>query len=452
MSIVKRLSRYFRATYLRFKIKALRYQPLPSSLYRKNRTRLLSKLKPDSAVVIHSNDQFPVNADATHRFKQNSDLFYLTGIDQEETTLILAPNHPDPKFREMLFVKETNDMIATWEGKKLSKLEALQRAAVANIRWSHEFEGILNQVLLESQEVYLYQNEAGRSINSIKTSNDRFIEQCQANYPLHRYNRLAPLLYDLRREKQEEEIVAIQKAISITKKGFDNVVDAMPPGIKEYELEALFAKSFIEEGSRGFAYEPIIAGGQNSCVLHYIENDQVLEDGQLVLMDIGAEYGNYNADITRTFPVNGKFTTRQRDVYEAVLAAKNYATSLLKPGLLLSDYQKQVGAFIEQDLIKLGLLKQDEVDQQSETSPLYKRYFMHGTSHFLGLDVHDVGSRYQPLQVGDLLTVEPGIYIKDEGIGIRLEDIILIGENGNTILSEDIPITPDDIENWMSGH
>ncbi len=411
---------------------------------------MAEKLKSKSALVIHSNDEFPISADAKHPFKQNKDLIYLTGVDQEETILLIAPDHPNPKFREVLFLRETNGMVSTWEGRKLTQYEAVERTGISNVQWTSNFDSIFHQVAIESEHFYLYQNEYDRGKSEVQTKNGRFIDAVQKDYPLHTYHRMAPLIHSLRKVKVEEELVPLKHAIGITNRGLSEVLNTLKPGIFEYELQAILSKAFLEKGSRGFAYEPIVAGGLNSCVLHYITNDEKLQEGDVVLMDVGAEYANYNADITRVFPVSGRFSERQGAVYQAVLNVKNYATSLLKPGILLQDYQNEVVSFMEQELVGLGLLDKSQLASQSKDNPLYRRYFMHGTSHFLGLDVHDVGSRYEPLEAGMVLTVEPGIYIKEERIGIRLEDDVLITENGVENLSREIPIELPDIEDWMN--
>ncbi len=437
--------------YWALNLATLRYTPIPASFYVASRNRLTKQLKPNSIAIIHSNEEFPTNADGRHAFRQNNDLFYLCGIDQEETVLLLAPDYPDPSLREVLFLKETNETIATWEGQKLNKSEGEHLSCIASVKWTNEFPSIFHQVMTWAEHAYLYQNEYDRKTLAVESIHDRFVHDCQRQFPLHHYHRLAPLVHALRMTKQKEELVSLKEALKVTKLGYDAVVRSLNRGVKEFELEAIFSKVFIENGG-GFAYDPIIASGMNACVLHYIDNGQALMSGDLVLMDVGASYGNYNADITRTFPVDGRFSQRQKEVYQAVLDVKNYATDLLKPGLVLKDYQEAVGKFMESELLKLGLLKQEDIDKQSARSPLYKQYFMHGTSHYLGLDVHDVGARYDPIPPGAVLTVEPGIYISEEGIGIRLEDDILVTEEGNVNLSEDFPIEIDHVEDWVNGH
>ncbi len=424
----------------------LRYEPLPAEFYQTNRARLVDRLQPNSAVVLHANDMMPSNADGTMPFCQNNSLLYLTGIDQEETILILAPNHPNPDLREILLLKETSEDIAIWEGQKYTKKEGRMRSGIEKVRWTKELDSLLPAVLGSCEVVYLYKNEHDRSSNPVETRNDRFIERVKREYPLHRLDRIAPHIDDLRTIKAEEEISMLRRACDITEKGFRKVLGGIAPGMYEYELEALLNYEFLRHGSRGFAYQPIVAGGANACVLHYVQNDQVLRDGDLVLMDVGAEYGNYNADLTRTIPVNGRFTQRQRQVYEAVLRVKNEATAMLRPGSYLKDYHEQVGKIMGSELIGLGLLTRADVEQQDPEMPAYKKYFMHGTSHHLGLDVHDVGSRYRAFESGMVFTVEPGIYIREEGIGIRIEDDVVITDSEPFNLMHQIPIEPDEIE------
>ncbi len=332
----------------------------------------------------------------------------------------------------------------------MTKAEGSERSGVGTVKWNHEFDQVLHGALSFANTIYLYKNEHDRLSSDVITAHDRFANSCRQKYPAHSTQRLAPLVHKLRTRKKKEEIEAIKAAISITHKGFEQAFVDLKPGMMEYALEAQFSKTFIENGASGFAYEPIVAGGANSCILHYINNDQPLHDGDLVLMDIGAAYGGYNGDVTRTVPVNGRFTKRQLAVYSAVLDAKQFAQDLLAPGVILRDYQEEVGKYIESLLVGLGLLEHQDIADQDPAKPLYKKYFMHGTSHFLGLDVHDVGSRFEPLEEGMILTVEPGIYIREEGIGIRLEDDVLITANGCSNLSSAIPILPEEIEDRMS--
>ncbi|MFT6135705.1 MAG: Xaa-Pro aminopeptidase [Cyclobacteriaceae bacterium] len=391
----------------------------------------------------------PTNADGTMPFHQNSNLFWLTGVDQEETVLILAPDFPEPKMREILFVRETNEQIAVWEGHKLTKEEGEQVSGIRNIKWIHDFEQTLYTVLAESEHIYMYMNEHIRNATEVQTSNDRLIDWVKSTYPLYSYERLAPLIYQSRTIKLEEEVKMIEHACHITEQGFRDILDVVKPGVWEYELEAEYLYTFVRNRSRGFAYTPIIAGGGNACVLHYIENNQQLQEGDLLLMDVGAEYANYNADMTRTIPVNGRFSKRQRSVYDAVLRVKNRATDILRPGIKIPDYHKEVGLFMEEELVELGLIDKTDIKNQNPDWPAYKKYFMHGTSHHLGLDVHDVASLYDPVAVGMVFTVEPGIYISEENIGIRLEDDILITESGHKNLMRNIPIHAEEIEDLI---
>ncbi len=407
-------------------------------------------MKPKSVAVIHANDIMPTNADGTMRFKQNANLLYLTGIDQEETILLIAPDFPDEKMREILFLRETNEVIATWEGHKYTQEEGEQLSGIKNVKWNTEFDKLFYTILAECDDIYLDSNEHIRNSSKVLTSNARFIQECFEKYPLYNYERLSPILTDLRCVKSDLEIEVLQKACDITEKGFRRVLDKIKPGVLEYALEAEYLHEFVRNGSRGFAYEPIIGGGANSCVLHYLQNEEPLKDGDVLLMDVGAEYGNYHADMTRTVPVNGKFTKRQRDVYDAVLRVKNGATDLLKPGNRVPEYHKAVGELMEKELLDLKLIDQTDIKNQNPDWPAYKKYFMHGTSHHLGLDVHDVASIYKPFEPGMVFTVEPGIYIPEEEIGIRIEDDIVITKDGHLNLMKNIPIEAEEIEELMA--
>lgn len=428
----------------------MRYRPISNELFKSNRAKLISRLKPNSVVIIHANDIMPTNADGTMVFKQNSDLFYLTGVDQEETILVLAPDFPNEKMREILFLKETSEEIAIWEGHKLTKEEGRSTSGIENIKWKESFDQTLYALLAESEHVYLPSNEHIRNASLVETANDRFIKLCKDRFPLYKYERLAPIIYDMRTIKSEEEVKLIAHACEITEKGFRRILDQVVPGVWEYEVEAEYAHTFIANRSKGFAYTPIIAGGFNACVLHYIENNQQLRDGDLLLMDVGAEYANYNADMTRTIPVNGRFTPRQKAVYDAVLRVKNQATELITPGTTIPEYHKAVGELMTEELLELGLLDKTDIKNQDPNRPAYKKYFMHGTSHHLGLDVHDVASIYKKIEPGMVFTVEPGIYIREENIGIRLEDNILVTEYGHTNLMRNIPIHTEEIEDLMN--
>ncbi len=428
----------------------MKYHQIDNDLFVGNRARLAERLKPNSVVIIHANDVLPTNADGTLPFKQNSNLFYLTGIDQEETILIFAPDFPDEKMREVLFLRETNEEIAIWEGHKLTKKEGVNASGIKNVKWIQQFEQLLHTILAETNHIYLATNEHIRSSTKVEGANDRFVKWCKNHFPLHEYERLAPIIYDLRTIKSEPEIKLLEHACHITEKGFRRVLEAAAPGVWEYELEAEYIHEFLVNRSRGFAYTPIIASGANACVLHYIENNQQLKKGDLILMDVGAEYANYNADMTRTIPVSGRFSKRQRQVYDAVLRVKTIATEMLTPGNVIPEYHKAVGEVMEEELIELGLIDKTDIKNQDKDWPAYKKYFMHGTSHHLGLDVHDVGSVYAKFKPGMVFTVEPGIYIREEGLGIRLEDNILITENGHKNLMRNIPIHADEIEDLMN--
>lgn len=430
----------------------MRYTPLSKSLYINNRKRLVNELKPGSAAVFNSNDIMPTNADGTMRFRQNNDLFYLTGVDQEETILLLFPDHPDKKFREVLFLRETSELIATWEGHKLTKDEAKALSGIETVLWTTDFHRVLNTALTMggAEFIYLNTNEHYRAEVAVETRDSRFIKWCKEKYPLHQYERIAPIMSKLRAIKSKEEIDQLQVACDITNSAFRRVLKFVKPGVKEFEIEAEFIHEFLRKGSRGFAYEPIIASGANSCVLHYIENNKACKAGDILLLDVGAEYGNYNADMTRTIPVSGKFTKRQKDVYNAVLWIKRAAIKLLKPGVQYFDYHKEVQKITETELIKLKLIDKTDLKKQNPAKPLFMKYFMHGTGHHLGLDVHDIGNMYRKMEVGMVWTVEPGIYIKEEGLGIRLENNVVIEKNGVKDLMKNIPIEAEEIEDLMN--
>ncbi|GAB3703299.1 aminopeptidase P family protein [Spirosoma flavus] len=430
----------------------MRYLPIDNQLFIQNRQRLTALLKPKSLVVVNANDIMPTNADGTMAFRQNNDLFYLTGVDQEETRLVLFPDHPDPKFREVLFLRETSELIEIWEGHKLTKAEAENVTGIPQkqIYWMTQFEQIFIQMVFEADYIYLNTNEHTRAGVEVQTQDARYVESFRQKYPLHRLERLAPLMHQLRAIKQLIEIPLIQTAIDITDKMFRRLLGFVKPGVWEYEIEAEMMHEFLRHRSRGVAYTPIIASGANACVLHYIANSQQCKDGDVILLDIGAEYANYNADMTRSIPVNGRFTARQRAVYDAVLRVMKEAKQLLRPGNLWDEYHREVGKLMESELIGLGLLDSHDVAKQDPDAPLYKKYFMHGTSHFLGLDVHDVGNKYRKMEPGMVFTVEPGIYIREESLGIRLENNVLITESGNIDLMANIPLEADEIESLMN--
>ncbi len=429
----------------------MRYAPIDKELFIKNRENLAKLLKPGSIAIFHSNDVMPTNADGTMGFRQNNDLFYLSGIDQEETILVIAPDFPDPQLREILFVRETSDLIAVWEGAKLTKQQATETSGIQTVYWTDRFLPLLQVLFSECENIYLNTNEHTRAVVELKTRDARFIGYCKEHFPLHYYVRVAPLMQQLRAIKSAKEIKLVQQACQITEKGFRRVLPFIKPGVLEYEIEAELAHEFIRNAAT-FAYQPIIASGANACVLHYVENNQPCKNGDVLLMDVAAATANYASDLTRSIPVNGRYTSRQRQVYDAVLRVMRQATQLLVTGNLWDEYHKEVGKMMESELIGLGLLDKTEVARQDPDTPLYKKYFMHGTSHFLGLDVHDVGSKYRRFEPGMLFTCEPGIYIREEGLGIRLENNILITENGNIDLMATIPIEAEEIEELMNSN
>jgi len=428
----------------------MKYNPLPKELYQRNRSKFAAKLAKKSVSIFNSNDIMPTNADGTMRFRQNNDLFYLTGIDQEETILLLAPDCANAAMREVLFLRETSELIAIWEGHKYTKEEAETASGIKNIQWLANFDQVLNTVVSLCERIYLNTNEHLRAGIVVETRDARFIKSCKEKYPLHQYERSAPIMHELRGEKEQEEIDQLQIACDITEKGFRRVLSFVKPGVTEFEIEAEYLHEFVRNRSKGFAYEPIIASGASACVLHYIENSKACLDGELLLMDVAAEYGNYNADMTRTIPVNGRFNPRQRAVYDAVLRVKRAAMNLLNPGINIQDYHKEVGLIMQGELVGLGLIDQTDIKNQDPNWPAFKKYFMHGTSHHLGLDVHDVGTMHFPITPGMVFTVEPGIYIPQEGFGIRLENNVVIQENGIYDLMRNIPIEAEEIEELMN--
>jgi Xaa-Pro aminopeptidase len=428
----------------------MKYPPIDYKLFIQNRANLASKLKPNSIAIFNSNDIMPTNADGTMLFRQNNDLFYMSGIDQEETVLVLMPDAPKPEWKEVLFIKETSEHIKIWEGCKLTKEQARDISGIQTIYWLSALDEVLPQMIYQSEIIYLNTNEHDRSSNQVPTRDDRFIAHIKNKYPLHTLARLAPLLHQLRAVKSEIELQLIHTAINITHKAFERVLKFVKPEVLEYQIEAEITHEFLWNGATRHAYTPIIASGSNACILHYNDNNKICKEGDLLLLDFGAEYANYAADLTRTIPVSGKFSERQKEVYTAVLNIQKFAKNILKPGIYLDEYHKEVGKFAEKELINLGLLNAKDVAEQSPEKPLYKKYFMHGTSHYLGLDVHDVGNKYIPTEVGMVFTVEPGIYIPDENIGIRLENNVVLTKYGNHDLMQNIPIEIEDIESAMA--
>lgn len=428
----------------------MRYTAIDNSLYTKNRANFVKHLKPKSLAVFNSNDVMPTNADGTMPFRQNNDLLYLSGVDQEESVLVIFPDALNSKHREVLFVKETSELIAIWEGEKLTKEAATKQSGIETVYWISQFEQIFHSLAVEAETIYLNQNEHLRAVTTVQTCDDRFRADCKIKYPDHTYDRLAPIMRQLRPIKSQLEIDTIQHACDITEKGFRRILNFVKPGVMEYEIEAEFAHEFLRNRSRGYAYTPIIASGLNACVLHYIENNLECKAGDVILMDVGAEYANYASDMTRCVPVSGRFSDRQRDVYNAVLRVMKGATSMLTPGTLHDEYHDEVGKLMESELIGLGLIDKTDVANQDKSNPLYKKYFMHGTSHHMGLDVHDIEIRTTPFVEGMVLTVEPGIYIPDENLGIRLENDVLITKDGQHDLMENIPLEAEEIEDLMN--
>ncbi|MNX67582.1 Xaa-Pro aminopeptidase [compost metagenome] len=428
----------------------MRYDKIDSSLFIENRRRFSKKLKNNSIAILTSNDVMPTNADDVMGFAQNNDLFYLSGIDQDETILLVYPDAFKEENREILFVKEVTEHSKIWEGDFLNKQEASQISGIKNVKWIHEFEKTLQLFAFEADTFYLGHNEhIKRTTSEMTTRQDRMIQWCKEKYPLHQYDRVAKLTRELRPIKSNEEIALIKKAIAISVKGFKNLLKAVKLNCKEYELEAELIYESIKNGGNRHAFKPIVASGKNACALHYNSNDGICKEGDMILVDFGVCYANYNSDTTRCLPVNGKFSPRQREVYQAVLNCLKEGSKLLKPGILSGDYEKQMASLIEKELIGLGLLTTDEIANQNPDAPAYKKYFMHGTAHHLGLDVHDVGLYSRPFEKGMVLTCEPGIYIREEGIGCRLENDYLLTENGNINLSEAMPIEIDEIEYLM---
>jgi len=428
----------------------MKYHQIDAALFVANRKDYSAQLKPKSLAIFNSNDIYPISADSTIPFKQHRDIFYLSGVDQEESILVIFPDASDEAHREILFLKETNETIAVWEGEKLTADRAFEVSGIKTVYWLDQFDTIMKKLMSEAENVYLNTNEHLRANTEVETREDRFIKNFKPLYPAHTYQRSAPIMHDIRSVKKDIEIALMQDACNITEKGIRRVLDFVKPGVWEYEIEAELWHEFIRNRANGYAYTPIIASGYNACVLHYIENNQQCHDGDVILMDIGAEYANYSSDLTRCIPVSGRFTERQRAVYNAVLHVKNEATKILSPGVTLNDYHKEVGKLMEEQLLKLKLIDQTDIKNQNPDWPAYKKYFMHGTSHYIGLDTHDVGSWVEPIKENMVFTVEPGIYIPDENLGIRLEDDIVIKSGENFNLMRNIPILADEIESIMN--
>ncbi len=428
----------------------MKYTPIDSNLFIENRKRFAAKLKPKSVALFVSNDIMPTNADGAMGFTQNSDLFYLTGVDQEQTILLIYPDAISGAQKEILFVRETSETIAIWEGAKLNKVEATQVSGIKTVNWFHQFEAVLQPIIFQAENIYLNSNEHTRRYIDVETAQMRFNKIITERYPLHKVERSAPIMHSLRAIKSSFEIDLIQQACDITEKGFRRLLKFVKPGVMEYEIEAELIHEFLRNRSKGWAYGPIVASGGSACVLHYVDNNKECKDGDVILLDVAAEYGNYASDLTRCLPVNGKFTKRQKDVYNAVLRVMKAATAMLTIGNLIPEYHKAVGLLMEKELVDLGLLTMDQIKNQNPEMPAYKKYFMHGTSHFLGLDVHDIGDFNRKLEAGMVFTCEPGIYIPEESLGIRLENNILVTKDGPKDLMKNIPLEAEEIEELMN--
>lgn len=429
----------------------MKYDKIDSELFIKNRKNFMAQMKPKSLAVFNSNDIYPISADSTMPFQQARDIFYLSGVDQEESILVLFPDAPDKKHREILFLKETNSHIAVWEGEKLTKDAALKVSGIKTVYWLQEFDKIFFEVMTQAETIYFNTNEYYRQSVETETREDRFIKKAKDKFPAHKWEKSNPILQRLRAVKDKIELDLIQKACDITEKGLRRILGFLEPGVWEYEIEAEFMHEFLRSRSRGFAYTPIIGSGNNANVLHYVVNNQQCKEGELVLLDVGAEYANYSSDMTRTLPVNGRFSKRQREVYDAVKRVKDEATEMLVPGTMWKEYHKEVGEIMTKELLGLQLIDKADVENQDPEWPAYKKYFMHGTSHNMGLDTHDYGILWEPMKANMVFTVEPGIYISSEGFGIRLEDDVVIQESGEPFnLMRNIPIDAEEIEDLMN--
>jgi len=427
----------------------MKYFPPSPALFTANRARFSKELAPGSIAIFVSNDEMPSNGDAVYPFRQNSDLFWLSGISQEDSTVILFPDHPDARYREVLVLLRPNQLKEKWDGKRLRTDEATAISGIHTVVWLDSIDPLLQQWIHLADTIYLDSNENDRKSGRVQTSEYRYIQEMKQRYPLHLYGRSAKILKELRSVKTPEEIVLMQEAMDITSRAFSRLLKFIRPGVMEYEIEAEVCHSFIAQRSPGPAYSSIVASGDRARTLHYIANNEECKDGELVLMDFGAEYGGYCADLTRTVPVSGKFSKRQREVYNACLHLHNFAKHLLKPGITLIDYHRQVGEEANKELMKIGLLSKSDIANQTPETPAYWKYMYHGVSHHLGIDVHDLGTRTEPIREGMVLTVEPGIYIEDEQMGIRIENDVWITADGNRDLMAGIPIEAGEIEALM---
>jgi Xaa-Pro aminopeptidase len=429
----------------------MKYHPIDSALFVKNRSNFMAQMKASSLAVFNSNDIYPISADSTMPFQQHRDIYYLSGVDQEESILVMFPDCPNKKHREILFLKETNDHIAIWEGEKLTKKRAFEVSGIKTVYWLQDLNKVMAELMAQSDTVHINTNEHYRASIETETREDRFTKWLLNKYPAHKVEKSNPILQRLRSIKDPIELDLLQKACNITEKGMRRVLKFVKPGVAEYEIEAEFIHEFLKNRSKGFAYTPIIASGNNANVLHYIENNQVCNDGDLILLDVGAEYANYSSDMTRTIPVNGRYSKRQKEVYNAVNRVKINATNMLIPGTIWADYHVEVGKLMTSELLGLGLIDKADVQNEDPNWPAYKKYFMHGTSHHMGLDTHDYGLLWEPMETNMVFTVEPGIYIPEEGFGIRLEDDVVIQDKGAPLnLMKNIPIAIEEIEDIMN--
>lgn len=429
----------------------MKYDRIDRNLFIHNRKNFMAEMDKNALAVFNSNDIYPVSADSTLPFTQHRDIFHLSGVDQEESILVLSPNSKKEAHREVLFLRETNEHIAVWEGAKLNKEQAFEVSGIKTVYWLNDFDRVFKEMMCEVDAIYLNTNEHLRADTTVETREDRFIKKVKMDYPSHQVKRSAPIMHRLRSIKHAVEIDLMQQACDITKAGVERILKFIKPGVWEYEIEAELIHEFTRKRSRGFAYTPIVASGKNACVLHYIENNGQCMDGDVILLDVGAEYANYSSDLTRSIPVNGRFTERQKAVYNAVLRVKKEAEKLLVPGTMMDEYHKEVGRMMEKELIDLKLIDSTDVKNQNPAWPVYKKYFMHGTSHFIGLDTHDVGLWNEPIKAGMVFTCEPGIYIPEENLGIRLEDDVVVQSSGAPKnLMETIPLEVEEIEEIMN--
>jgi Xaa-Pro aminopeptidase len=429
----------------------MKYDRINKDLYIRNRNKFTAQMRPKSLAVFNSNDTFPISADSTMPFQQHRDILFLSGVDQEESILVLFPDSKNPDHKEVLFLKETNEHIAVWEGEKLTKELAFETSGIKTVYWLAQFDSVFKQMMVEADTIYFNTNEHLRANTEVETREDRFIAKTRNTYPAHQVAKSAPIMHSIRSIKDTLEVELMQKACNITEAGFRRLLKFVKPGVWEYEIEAELMHEFLRSRSKGFAYTPIVGSGPSACVLHYIENNLQCKDGDVILLDVGAEYANYASDMTRCIPVNGRFSPRQRAIYDSVLHVKQEAEKMLVPGTLMPEYHKEVGKIMEGELLKLKLIDQTDIKNQKAEWPAYKKYFMHGTSHFIGLDTHDLGHYQEPISAGMAFTCEPGIYIPEEGIGIRLEDDLIVQESGAAFnLMRNIPLEADEIETLMN--